>query len=300
MEKAIAMSKINCHRKGCTRIRSQFELFLDRKRPPKYDGRHYCSERCLLSHAEGELAEKWDLLQHSRNHNVPRPKLGTILLERSFVTADQLEEAVRVQRQAREGRIGEWLLRLGFVEEHQITLALSKQCGIPMIHLSNVSAHAEAARMVPGPVARCSNLVPVGYGNDQSSLRIAVSGPVDFNSQEAIRRMVRRGVMPYIGDHSAILSLMERSYPPHDLDLSVIPAYSSLSELLEISRSIIRSAQDRRAGNVQFELLEEFFWARMDFENGVQHQFYRYCMHQAASEEGSRERQWAAAAVAAI
>ena len=295
------MSKLNCHRKGCTRIRSQFGLFLDRKRPPQYDGFHFCSERCLLSHVESELSEKWDQLQHAKSYNVPRPRLGTILLERAFVTADQLEEAVKVQRQVREGRIGEWLLRLGFVEEHQITLALSKQCGIPMIHLRNVGAHTEAARLVPGQVAKCSNLVPVGYGNDRSSLRIAVSGPVDFNSQEAIRRMLRRGVMPYIGDHSAILALMERSYPPHDLDLTAVPTYSSLPELLDISKGIIRYALDRRAGNIQFELVEDFLWARLDFESGTHYRFCRHCTLQAASEEcHPRERQWAAAAVAAI
>jgi len=294
------MSKLSCHRRGCTRIRSQFSLFLNRKRPPCYEGRHFCSERCLLTHAETELTEKWNLLQHAKRQHVPRPRLGTILLEKAFVTHDQLEEAVRLQRQTREGRIGEWLIRLGFVEEHQITVALSKQYGIPMIQLRNVNAQTDAARMVPAPVAKCSNLVPVGYGNDGTSLRIAVTGPVDFGSQEAIRRMLRRGVMTYIGDQSAIHSLIERCYQPQDLDVSGFPSYGSQRELLAAAKGVLHAAIEGRAGNVQFELVEEFFWARSDFENAAHHQFFRYVAPPAQTQDRPLERQWTAAVVAAI
>ena len=191
---------MNCHRKGCTRTRSSFRMLLNKRCPPSFDHQDYCSETCLQDQAENELRDRWRRMQQEKSRHIPRPRLGTILLETAYITPEQLDAAVSMQRQARQGRLGEWLLRLGFVEEHQITVALSRQFGIPMIQLQNSPARADAAKMIPGPVAKCSNLVPVGYDDDRSALRIAMSGPVDFSSQEAIRRMLRKGIVPYIGD----------------------------------------------------------------------------------------------------
>ena len=148
-------------------------------------------------------------------------------MQTAFVTREQLDEAIRLQNETRQGRIGEWLLRLGFVEEHQVTAALAQQFGLPLINLGNSDANADAVRMIPGKVAKCSGLIPVGF-DDSQTLRVAVSGPVNFNSQEAIRRMVRKGIVAYMSDQSAIDRLLERTYDPEELDLSNSTTFSSL------------------------------------------------------------------------
>lgn len=289
---------INCNRKGCTRSRSEFRMFLNRRRPPRFDHQDYCSETCLQDQSETELRERWRRLLQEKSRHIPRPKLGTILLERAFITPAQLDAAVSMQRRTRKGRLGEWLLELGFVEEHQITLALSRQHGIPVIHLANAAVPADVAKMIPGRVAKCSNLVPVGYNDDHSALRIAVSGPVRFGSQEALRRMLGMNVLTYIGDDSAIQSMLERLYRPEELDLQNAPTYSTLDELLEIGRRVVRSALDRRVANVQFELVESYFWTRLDCEGTVHHQFYRYQDPRVLCEEGIPVGPWALASAA--
>src|SRR5512138_1241283 len=121
------MPKYQCYRKDCARIRSEFSLFLNRRRPPKYEGNAFCSDSCLRTHFQSDLNDKWRRLQLEKGRAFPRPKLGTILMQTAYVTRDQLDQAIRLQAERQEGRIGEWLLRLGFVEEHQITAALAKQ-----------------------------------------------------------------------------------------------------------------------------------------------------------------------------
>jgi hypothetical protein len=230
----------------------------------------------MLTYFEKELSEKWRRLQWEKNRKIPRPKLGTILMQTAFITRDQLEEAVRRQAQAQEGRLGEWLLRLGFVEEHQITEALARQYGLPLIKLSHSNTKTDAVRMIPGKVAKCSGLLPVGFDDGHKSLRIAVSAPVDYNSQEAIRRMVRKGIVAYVGDQSAIQELLEQWYEPEDLDLSNMPTYRSLNDLLEAGRDMVAHAINHRAENIQAELLHEFFWIRLDFSSQSHHHFLRY------------------------
>ncbi len=272
----MVMPRFDCHRKGCTRIRSELSLFLSRRRPPRLDGYTFCSDACLEAYLEQELSDRWHRLLRDRRRRIPRPKLGTILLQDALITADQLEEAVNRQRQTQQGRLGEWLRRLGFADEHQITVALAKQCGLPLINLTHVDPRSDAARLIPGRVAKCTGLLPVGYDDFQKSLQIAVTGPVNFSSQESIRRMVRRGLLTFIGDQSAIEALIEQWYGPEELTLSSVPTYSSLSDLLEIGRELLVSAANQRADNLQVELLEDFLWARIDVGARTQHVFCRH------------------------
>lgn len=270
------MPKRHCHRKECTRIRSEFSIFLNRRRPPMYEGNTFCSESCLRLYFANELNHKWRRLQLEGGRAFPRPKLGTILMQTAFVTREQLDEAVRLQNEKQEGRIGEWLLRLGFVEEHQITAALAQQFGLPLINLKNSDAHNDAVRMIPGKVAKCSGLIPVGFDDSQAALRVAVSAPVNFSSQEAIRRMVRKGIVAYVGDQSAIDRLLEQAYEPEDLDLSNVPTFSSLSDLLELGNEMIAAGVEARAQDIQAELVPDFFWVRLDFPTESHHHFFRY------------------------
>lgn len=269
------MSRTACGKNGCPRMRGEFSLIVNRRQAPRLDGRWYCGAACLHEDVERGLRKKWDALELGRSRQFPRPKLGAILMDSLFITADQLDTAVSLQRQTRRGKIGEWLLRLGYVEERQITMALSRQLGLPMIHLGHAEAQSGSARMLPGQVARWSNLVPVGYDDDHGSLRIAISGPNGFQSKEPIRRMIGKGVVTFVGDKSAIETMLERLYPPEELDLSEAPAYSSVEELLELVRPWVDGAVRERAQNLQLELLEDLLWARVDLPRGTRHQFFR-------------------------
>jgi hypothetical protein len=215
-------------------------------------------------------------LHAGKERKIPRPKIGTILMQTAFVTREQLDEAIRMQTKMQEGRLGEWLRRLGFVDEHQVTAALAKQYGLPVINLKNPDTNEDAVRMIPGKVAKRSGLVPVGFDDDQSHLRVAVCAPVDFQFQEAIRRMVRKGIAPYIGDQSAIQQLWERYYDPEELDLSNVPTYCSLDELLEVGCEVVRTAIKNRALDIQAELLQDFFWIRLDYPEEAHHHFFQY------------------------
>jgi hypothetical protein len=242
-------------------------------------------------HVETELIEKWRRLQIEKDRSIPRPKLGSILMQSASITRNQLEEAIELQKRTREGRIGEWLLRLGFVEEHQVTAALAKQYGLPLLNLQLADTNAEAVRAVPGRVARCSGLVPVGFDDAHTSLRVAVTAPVNFNSQEAIRRMVGKGIVPYIGDESVIQKLLERMYEPEDLDLSSVPIFSTLEDLIEVGNEMVATAINCRAQSVRAELVQDFFWVRLDFPMESHHHFFRYAANSAQLRESVQERE---------
>ena len=285
------MPRHYCHRKECSRILSEFNIFLNRRRPPQYEGHIFCSDSCLLTFFENELNEKWRRLKLERNRSVSRPKLGAILMQTTYLTREQLERAIKLQKQTQEGRLGEWLLRLGYVEEHQITAALARQFGLPLINLKNSNPSVDAVRMIPGKVARCSGMLPVGFDDYYGSLRVAVSAPVDYVSQQAIQRMVQKGIQAYIGDHSPIQQLLNEWYEPEDLDLSDMPTFSSAEELTEVGNEMIASAINNRAEDIRAELLQDFFWIRLDFASKSHHHFFRYIPTPVADHAHMPERE---------
>jgi hypothetical protein len=251
----------------------------------------FCRDACLFAFFESELSEKWRRLQLFKNRTFRRPRLGSILMQTTFLTQEQLDRAIKLQSQAHEGRLGEWLLRLGYVEEHQITAALARQFGLPLINLKHSNPNNDAVRMIPGKVARSSGMLPVGFDDYQDSLRVAVSAPVDFGSQLAIQRMVGKGIEAYIADQSLIQQRLHEWYNPEDLDLSDLPTFSSMNELIDTGNEMIASAINNKAEDIQAELLQEFFWVRIDFTSKSHHHFFRYVQNPVEDVSQTQDRE---------
>lgn len=270
------MSRSSCHRKGCSRIRTDFSFFLSRRRPPAFENRTFCSDTCLEIHIEQVLSERWHALSQSKRRIVRRPRLGTILQQSSSVSRDQIEQARQRQIEAGEGRIGEWLLRLGYVSEQQVTLALSRQYNLPLIKLRESDGPSDAAKLVPGKVARSLRFLPVGFDDSQDALRIAVTPPLDFQYHDALRRMTGKGLVTYIADRSVLETLLDRWYEAETAAETETVAFTTFYDVREIACSTVKYACAKRAQNLQFELPGAYFWTRVDFPAGSIHQLYRH------------------------
>jgi len=215
-------------------------------------------------------------MQQEKDSGIRRAKLGTILVHTEAVTSDQLDRAINLQKETNEGRVGEWLQRLGYLEDNLLTSALSRQYGLPWINLKHSIVTDEAVRMLPGLVARRARLIPVSYDKTQWALRVAASAPVDFFSQETIRRMLRLNVLTYIGDETTIHSLCDRFYGPEEADDLHAEEFHSQDDLRPMARDIVRMAMDQKADSIQLDHLDDCLWFRLTSERGHQDLFYIY------------------------
>jgi hypothetical protein len=207
------------------------------------------------------------------------------LMQTAFITREQLDEAVRLQSSAREGRLGHWLLHLGFVDEHQVTVALARQFGLPLIDFRKSPVRGDLLGLIPAGLARSSKMVPVGYDDVSDSLRLAVCGPVNFHAQEAVRRMLGKKIAAYIGEESAIQNAIAQGYGP-DATGPDAP-FRTLEEMLERVARTITAAVSRRATNIRAELLCHGLWTRLEFAAASAiHEFYRCGAHPGRAEHG--------------
>ena len=87
-------------------------------------------------------------------------RLGEILVERGFVSPDQLREALRVQYQ--EGkRLGEILVEMGALSMDELNWALSELLNIPYVEFREEMVDLELARTLPEDLLRRHETFPV-------------------------------------------------------------------------------------------------------------------------------------------
>src|SRR5215468_1229347 len=136
-------------------------------------------------------------------------KLGDLLLKQKLITQDQLETALKLQREE-GGKIGEALVRVGAVSESDITETLSQQFGVPSIDLAHFEIDPAIIKVVPGEVARKYGVLPVNKTG--ATLTIAMGDPTNVFAMDDIKFMTGYNVEPVVASELALRKAIEKHY----------------------------------------------------------------------------------------
>jgi type IV pilus assembly protein PilB len=136
-------------------------------------------------------------------------KLGDLLLRSKLITPDQLEAALKSQREE-GGKLGEALVRVGAVTENDITETLSQQFGVPSIDLANFEIDPSVIKIVPGDVARKYGVLPVNKTG--ATLTIAMGDPTNVFAMDDIKFMTGYNVEPVVASEVALRKAIEKHY----------------------------------------------------------------------------------------
>jgi type IV pilus assembly protein PilB len=115
-----------------------------------------------------------------------RRMLGAILLERGLIDRDRLVEAL-AESEATRVRIGDILLRRGWVYEQELTRAVACQYDLEYVDLSTASVNARDAALLDPEVGQRCRAVPLGLNGDE--LVVAVADPAPDVVQELEARL---------------------------------------------------------------------------------------------------------------
>ena len=115
--------------------------------------------------------------------NIP---IGEVLKEYGYIDDEQLNIALNAQKEDRSMRLGEHLVRLGFITEEQTLQALSDKLAEPIITLGTIDVNMEAVEKIPEPVAKKYNIF--AYGLDETgNLMVVTNDPLNFYGIEDVR-----------------------------------------------------------------------------------------------------------------
>jgi nucleoside-diphosphate-sugar epimerase len=87
-------------------------------------------------------------------------RLGEILMRRRFISADDLERALEIQKERGE-KIGKILIDLGFVAARDVVSALAEQLGVPVLTLDGPPAVSPETETLSPRFLRQSRCLPV-------------------------------------------------------------------------------------------------------------------------------------------
>src|SRR5438046_8684836 len=88
-------------------------------------------------------------------------RLGDLLVADGLLGQEQLQKALGEQKGSTE-KLGSVLIKLGFINEEQLIGFLSRQYGVPSITLAPLEIDPGVLRLVPAPIAKNDELLPVG------------------------------------------------------------------------------------------------------------------------------------------
>jgi type IV pilus assembly protein PilB len=147
-------------------------------------------------------------------------QIGELLLKENCITPDQLEIALKHQRQY-GGRLGSILIALGFAQDDDITSILSKQYGVPSINLAYFEIDPAVIKLIPVETAQKYMIVPLSRVG--STLTIATVDPTNVFAMDDIKFMTGFNVEPVVASESSIMEALEKYYgTPHAIELKKV------------------------------------------------------------------------------
>lgn len=140
---------------------------------------------------------------------VIRKRLGELLIERRLITREQLEEALRLQKD--NGKpLGQNLVELGYISEEDVVNCLSIQYGFPYLPLGNYEIDREVIKIVPERVARQYCLLPIDrIGN---LLTVTIADPLNIIAVSDVESFTECKVQVFISTTSEIIAAIEQYY----------------------------------------------------------------------------------------
>ena len=135
--------------------------------------------------------------------------LGEMLMEKGLIQEDQLEEALRQSKKTGD-RIGEALVKLEYVTEEEVLMALAEQLGLRFLKLKNYHIPPEIVAKVPAKHVLGYSVIPVK--EEKGILYIAMNDPLNINIQDNIRLLAGQDVEAVVSTAEEISDAIKKYY----------------------------------------------------------------------------------------
>ena len=127
--------------------------------------------------------------------NPSSSKLGEIMVARQYITPQQLEEVLKVQKETGE-KLGVILEKMGFANTRQVYQSLAEQLGALFVELDSYLIDPQVVSLLPEKFCREHQVIPVGEEN--GALILAMANPADVVAIDRARLMTGREIKPAI------------------------------------------------------------------------------------------------------
>jgi len=162
---------------------------------------------------------------------ITQDKLGEILVREGLITQEQLRKALLEQKNSGM-RLGYTLVKLGFIEETEVSKMLARQYRMPAVDLSRFEVDAKILKLIPPDIATKHTVLPLK--REGRTLTVAIADPNNVTAIEDIKFITRCDVFPVIAGEYTLRNAIDRYYQQSDAQLQSLLKSVEQEEDLEV------------------------------------------------------------------
>src|SRR5689334_10029524 len=136
-------------------------------------------------------------------------RLGDLLVREKLISREQLDKATQEQKQSGT-RIGYNLVKLGFIQETELTKILARQYKMPAVDLTRFEVDPRIAKLVPAELAIKHLVLPLK--RDGRTLTVAMADPSNLGVVDDLKFITRYDIFPVIAGEYTLRNAIEKYY----------------------------------------------------------------------------------------
>ena len=138
-----------------------------------------------------------------------RPLIGEVLIKRKRITQAQLDHALEAQKKE-NGFVGEILVKLGYLDERDIVVALVVQLSLPYIAVSKYTIDPAVVHLIPKDLAQKERIIALDRIGD--ILSVVMANPLSDEKKKHLENMTKCRIATFISTKTEIEEAIARQY----------------------------------------------------------------------------------------
>jgi type IV pilus assembly protein PilB len=149
-----------------------------------------------------------------------KKRIGEMLVAGGLIKEEQLMRALEEQKK-RGGKVGEILVDLGFISEHNMATFLARQLHLPYIEIEKQLVDPDSVKMIPAEMARRITAMPL-Y-RDKEALVVAMADPLNIFGLDDMQKAAGREIRKVVATRSDIQKAISSYYGMgHTIDAATL------------------------------------------------------------------------------
>jgi type IV pilus assembly protein PilB len=219
-------------------------------------------------------------------------RIGDILVREGHISQEQLEKALEDAR-SNNTRVGFSLVKLGFLAEQDLALALARQFRLPAVDLERVKLDPKLLKLIPSEIALKHAVLPLRRVG--RTLTVAMVNPSDLGVLDDLKFITRFEIEPVIAGEFTLRRVIEREYDTaderindllkqfdqdsdvevvekeeEDLNVGAMQAQIEDAPVVKLINGIMTDAVNRGASDIHFECYEKEIRVRYRIDGVLQ------------------------------
>ena len=174
-------------------------------------------------------------------------RLGDLLIAEGLITREQLASALADQK-ATGHRLGYVLVKLGVIQELEVTKIIGRQYRMPAVDLSRFEVDPKILKMIPPEFAQKNIVLPLK--REGRTLTIAMADPTNTGILDDLKFITRYDLFPVIAGEYTLRNLIEKYYETQDQQLdTLLKDMEGLGDDVEV----VKDVEDETATQAQID-----------------------------------------------